>query len=757
MTDQTKELTYEEIDFTQSDILAEEIIVWVRWYMQDVPENIVRDMVMGAYVFAREAHSTQRRKSGDPYINHPLEATKLLLDVKPDLVTIQSCILHDVIEDTERTEDDIRERFGDDVARICQGLSKLSAIKYRWEERTVGSLRKMLIAMVDDLRVIIVKLADRLHNMRTLDFHPNPAKRERIALETLNIYAPIADRLGIFWLKEQLETECFRILHPEDYAHITEELSVLRDEQKFFLSQVNDMMREIIDPKIPVVDISYRIKSPYSIYKKITRKRIEYKNVGDLYDLFAVRIITDNIRHCYEILGILHNVFTPMPKRFKDYIALPKENGYQSLHTTVVGLFPDLRSQPTEVQIRTEAMHKQAEVGIAAHFTYSESGKSKISNESYWVSTIKEIVDENKENGDFMTDMKVNVFSDQIFVFTPKWDVITLPKGSTPIDFAYNIHSNIGNTLAIAKVNGQVVPLDYALHNGESVSIITDKNRRPRPIWLSFVATSKAREHIRQYINREERDFFVEKWRNILDSYLKKYYGKWLDKELSLLKNVDGNILDTKGKEDILVQLGNLSRKPISILKSIHDDIIREQLGEKIVDDAVPEKKDKSEKKKIKEGDIHESANIIIGQERDIPYRIAQCCEPTAHDEKIIGIIGQGSVTIHKLDCPNVEKVDLDRRIPTRWDIYTEKESVTFTFECTFLDRKWILMELTQIFYSLGLNIKTFATTEKGAGFAINRFTLETESDDYYIYERLEAKILFSMTDVTEMKLLEMH
>lgn len=750
-----RQLTYEEIDFTQSDILAEEIIAGIRIYMPDIPEAVVRDKVMKAYIFAREAHSTQRRKSGDPYINHPLEATKLLLEIRPDFVSIQSCILHDVIEDTEKTEEDIRENFWEEVARICQWLSKLSAIKYRWEERSVGSLRKMLIAMVDDLRVIIVKLADRLHNMRTLDFHPDPEKRKRIALETLNIYAPIADRLGIFSIKEQLETECFRILYPEDYTYIMGELSILRDEQKFFLSQVNDMIREIIDPKIPILDISYRIKSPYSIYKKLQRKGIEYNSVGDLYDLFAVRIITDNVRHCYEILGILHNVFTPMPKRFKDYIALPKENGYQSLHTTVVWLFPDLRSQPTEVQIRTESMHKQAEVWVAAHFAYSESGKSKISNESYWVSTIKEIVDENKENGDFMTDMRVNVFSDQIFVFTPHGDVVTLPKWSTPIDFAYNIHSNIGNTLSLAKVNGQIVPLDYTLHNGESVNIITDKNKRPRPIWLSFVATSKAREHIRQYINREERDFFVEKWRNILDSYLKKYYGKWLDKDLSLLKNVDGNILDTRWKEDILVQLGNLSRKPWSLLKAIHDDIIHEQLGEKIIE--IPEKKEKVEKKKIKEEDALNTANIIIGKERNIPYRIAQCCEPTAHDEKIIGVIGQGSVTIHKLDCQNVDKVELDRRIPARWDIYPEKEFITFTFECTFQDRRGILMELTQIFYSLWLNIKTFSTVESGPGFSTNHFTLETESDDYYIYERLEAKILFSITDVTEMKLIEMH
>lgn len=369
----------------------------------------------------------------------------------------------------------------------------------------------MFIAMVDDLRVIIVKLADRLHNMQTLDFHPDPKKRERIALETLNIYAPIADRLGIFGFKEALETECFRILHPKEYEDILRQLSQLSHEQEFFLSQVYSTIRDVIDTSIPVLDISYRIKSPYSIYKKLQRKGVEYDNARDLYDLFAVRVITDNVRHCYEILGILHNMFVPMPKRFKDYIALPKENGYQSLHTTVVGLFPKIRSQPTEIQIRTAEMHQQAEVGVAAHFSYSETGKSKASKDSYWVETIKKIVDENKQGADFMRDMKVNIFSDQIFVFTPHGDVITLPRGATPIDFAYSIHSDIGNTLSLAKVNGKVVPLDYQLHSGESVNIVTDKNKRPRPIWLSFVVTSKAKEHIRHFINREEREFFIDK------------------------------------------------------------------------------------------------------------------------------------------------------------------------------------------------------------------------------------------------------
>lgn len=286
----------------------------------------------------------------------------------------------------------------------------------------------MLVAMVQDLRVIIVKLADRMHNMRTLDFHPDPKKRERIALETLNIYAPIADRLGLFRMKIMLETECFRILHPEDYTKIMKELEDMQEEQEFFLEKANTVIRKVIPKNVPIIEISYRIKAPYSIYRKLSRKEYSYTTPRDLYDLFAIRIITQTIPQCYEVLGILHNVFIPMPKRFKDYIALPKENRYQSLHTTVVGLFPEVRSQPTEIQIRTPEMHLQAEIGIAAHFEYSETGTSKNSKDSYWVQTIKEIVNHGLDGGDFMKEMHMNVFSDQIFVFTPKGDIITLPK-----------------------------------------------------------------------------------------------------------------------------------------------------------------------------------------------------------------------------------------------------------------------------------------------------------------------------------------
>lgn len=737
-------------DYSEINETVHGIIDVVASYMKASREDIEK-RIWSAYVFARDAHEWQMRKSGEHYITHPLEAVKLLLILKPDIVSIQACILHDVIEDTPRTKDEIQKIFGQDVSDICEWLSKLSAIRYRWEERSIGSLRKMLLAMTDDLRVILVKLADRLHNMQTLDHHPDPAKRERIALETLNIYAPIADRLGIFQFKEMLETECFRILKPERYHQILKELSELKEEQDFFVQKAEELIRSALPQDVPVREISYRIKAPYSIYKKLERKEFSYTHTGDLYDLFAIRIITDTVPHCYEVLGILHNVFTPMPKRFKDYIALPKENGYQSLHTTVVGMFPELRSQPTEIQIRTEAMHRQAEIWVAAHFEYSEKGKSIESKDSYWVRTIKSILDSVEEWSEFMDEMKVSVFSDQIFVFTPKWDIITLPKWSTPVDFAYSIHSNLGNHLAIAKVNGHVVPLDYPLKNGESIQIITDNHRKPSPAWISSVKTSRAREYIRQYINRETRDILIEKWRTILNTYLEKNYGQSMDKEMTILRHMDGHILDTKQKEDVLVQLGNLSRKPSSIMRAVHDDIIKEFFWER-KEEIKPEKPKR--KRKWATETPEDVRTVIIGKERDVPYKFAQCCLPKEGD-RIVGYIWQWVVTIHKFDCDNIDKIQLDRRIPAYWS-GGEKRGVTIEISLTFRDKLWLLRQVTDILYQMSLNIESLHTEVLDGGKVRDTFTLHTDEEDYYIFDRLVERLEFDVPEFIEGKLVKM-
>ena len=738
-----------EIDYAKADACMHELIAKVEEYM-DLPKWDTEKTLWNTYVFARDAHHGQMRKSGDPYIIHPIQACFLLLHLKPDLVTLQSCLLHDVIEDTVFDRSAIEKRFGAEVASICEWLSKLSAIKYRGEERTVESLRKMLVAMVEDLRVIIVKLADRLNNMQTLDHHPDPRKRERIALETLNIYAPIADRLGIFRMKEMLETECFRILYPEAYISITTELKEMKEEQEYFIHEAKTIIRKMIPNTVSIRDISYRIKAPYSIYKKLQRKEYSYSHARDLYDLFAIRIITDNIPRCYEVLWVLHNIFVPMPKRFKDYIALPKENGYQSLHTTVVGLFPEVRSQPTEIQIRTPEMHIQAEIGVAAHFEYAEKWASVQSKDSYWVQTIKNIVETNLEWGDFMRNMNMSVFSDQIFVFTPKGDIITLPKWATPIDFAYAIHTRLGDELTIAKVNGQVVPLDYTLHNGESISIVTDIHRKPNPTWLSFVKTQKARDHIRQSINREERWFFIEKWRFILNAYLERNYGKWLDKDFSLLKIVDGKSLDSKQKEDILVQIGNLSRKATSLMRSLNDVTIKEVFGDIRQEVKTPEK---IYEPKIK---IHpEEAYVIIGKERNIPYKMAQCCMPREED-RIVGAIGKWIITIHKISCKNISRIALDRRIPANWSTI-KTGGITLEADLTFMDKKWLLRQVTDIFYKMDLDIESIHTENLTEWKVLDHFILRSDEEDYYIYDRLIERMKFDIPELVDSKLIRMY
>ncbi len=723
---------------------VEELVRTVSGYMKGVPPETVCREIWRAYAYSRDAHHGQFRKSGDPYISHPVEAAKFLAMLHPDLVTLQSCFLHDVPEDTEKTAEDVERDFGAEVAHIVAGMEKVSKLKYRGEERTIGSLRKMFIAMSEDMRVILVKLADRLHNMQTLDFHPDPEKRRRIALETLNIYAPIADRLGIFDFKEMLETECFRILYPEDSAKIRKELSELADEQHTFVERAQNLIHELVPKSIPLLDVSFRIKSPYSIYKKMRRKG--YESVRDLYDLFALRVITDTIPHCYEVLGIIHSEWTPVPKRFKDYIALPKENGYQSLHTTVVGMFQEFRKQPTEIQIRTAEMHSQAEIGVAAHFEYSESGNSQIAKDVYWVKELKEIL-EKSADGEFMDDMKITLFGDRIFVFTPKGAIVNLPRGATPVDFAYSIHSDLGNHLAFARVNERVVPLDSELKNGDRVEVVTDKGRRPSATWLSFVKTTRAKEVIKSYMNREQREVLIEKGRNILNAYLERHFGKSLDKELSILKNLDGRVLDAKGKEEVLLQVGNLSRRPASVIRSL-----REEWGlphEK--SETAPESKRKAEAP----SGPSDASGLIIGGEKGIPYRIAHCCSPKPGD-RVVGYSSRFGIAIHRVGCQSLKKGTFDRFIPASWE-GAPAASMRLRVEMVFENRIGVLRKLTDIFYLMRINILEISqANEQGGKRARIFFELQAEDEDYYLYERLTERIRMAIPEFVEAKLVEM-
>ncbi|MFA5352364.1 MAG: RelA/SpoT family protein, partial [Candidatus Gracilibacteria bacterium] len=456
------------------------------------------ERISEAYKFAEEKHAGQMRFSGEPYFIHPVAATMHLLSLKPDEDTIIACLLHDVIEDTDTDVEAIQKKFGKTVAQLCMDMEKLGTVRYQGQERQIENLRKMFVAMARDLRVIFIKLADRLHNMETLEF-VRPDKQQRIAQETLQVYAPIAARLGIFEFKAKLEDLAFKVLHPEDYAKLKKELAGSIENQEAFVSKAKKELKNILQKEGIKVEVFGRVKHLYSIWRKMKLKN--YPSLDELYDLFALRVITKTTAECYATLGIIHNHYTPLSRRFKDFIAVPKPNGYRSLHTTVIGLS---RQSPTEIQIRTQEMHEQAEYGAAAHWQYSAKKKSvKVDEEKLkWVKNLVELHEKMQDNEEFQENLTSDVLENRIFILTPHGDVFDLPEGATPIDFAYAVHTGVGNTAVGAKVNGKIVKLDEKLHNGEVVEIITRKDAKPNRFWLSFVKTSGAKSKIKAHFGQ---------------------------------------------------------------------------------------------------------------------------------------------------------------------------------------------------------------------------------------------------------------
>ncbi len=453
-----------------------------------------------AYDFAKEAHKDQKRYSGEPYFIHPVAAAKMLADIQIDTPTIVATLLHDVCEDGHATPKDIEKNFGKEVAFLVEGVTKLGTVKYKGVERHVENLRKMFLSMAEDIRVIIIKLADRTHNMQTLDAVPE-RKRERIAKETMDIYVPLADRLGMGQFKGTLEDLSFKYLYPKEYKWVKENIVGARKEKEIYLAKIKKKIsKELKNNNVNIVDINSRIKNLYGVYKKLLRKDMD---ISRIYDIIAVRVIAKTIEDCYATLGIIHRLWKPVPGKIKDYIALPKPNGYQSIHTTV---FCD-EGKITEFQIRTEKMHEEAEKGVAAHWAYSMAGKpkegAKVEKDIAWINELRDWQKESLGTQEFLDSLKIDLFKDRIFVFTPKGDVIDLPEGATPIDFAYSIHSDIGNRCSGAKVNDKMVSLDYTLKNGEICNIIVNKNKNPSRSWLKMVKTNYAKNRIRNYLKKE--------------------------------------------------------------------------------------------------------------------------------------------------------------------------------------------------------------------------------------------------------------
>lgn len=658
------------------------------------------ELIQRAYELAEAAHAGQKRASGEEYIIHPLHVAAILVDMHLDEATISAALLHDVVEDTTYTIEEMQEYFGEEVAMLIDGVTKLGRIEYKSkEEQQLENYRKLFLAMAKDIRVILIKLADRLHNMRTLKYMRED-KQKRIAKETIEIYAPLANRLGISSIKCELEDLCLRYLEPEIYYDLVENVKQKRQERQSFINDAMQQLGERLENAGMKAEIRGRAKHFYSIYKKMKR---DNKDISEIYDLSAVRVLVDSVRDCYGVLGVIHEMWKPMPGRFKDYIAMPKSNGYQSLHTTVM-----TRGYPLEIQIRTFAMHEVSEYGFAAHWKYKEAGKSVGAKGDYdkklsWLRQVVNLQQELSDPQEYVEALKVDVFSDEVFVFTPRGDVIDLPKGSIPLDFAYRIHTEVGNHCVGAKVNGRLVPLEYKLKNGDIVSIITNKaNNGPSPDWLNIVASSETRNKIRSWFKKARREENIARGMELIEKEAKRlgYEPKELLKDGRL-----GEVarkLKMANEDDLLAALGYggiTSHGIMSKLIELHKQDLKQT--------ASPDISKLLSELKPSQGTVKKSSHgILVEGEGGLLVRLARCCNPIPGDP-IVGYITRGrGVSVHRADCPNVlsDMDNLSRVIEVGWDIGLDKVyTVQIAIICN--DQSGVLTKLLAVPSEMKINI----------------------------------------------------
>ncbi|MWC28789.1 RelA/SpoT family protein [Paenibacillus sp. MMS18-CY102] len=650
--------------------------------------------VREAYDFAEQAHHGQVRKSGEPYILHPIAVADILVDMQMDVMSIIAALLHDVVEDTTVNLDGVRARFGDTCAMLVDGLTKLEKIKFRSkEEQQNENYRKMFVAMAQDIRVILIKLADRLHNMRTLKFQSEEAQR-RIAYETLEIFCPIAHRLGISAIKWEMEDIALRYLNPQQYYRIANLMKKKRTEREQYIDEVIGRINEKLDEMGIQGDISGRPKHIYSIYKKMTMKN---KQFNEIYDLLAIRIIVDNIKDCYATLGIIHTLWRPMPGRFKDYIAMPKANMYQSLHTTVIGQ----NGEPTEVQIRTWDMHRTSEYGVAAHWAYKEGGNHVVAGGNFedkmsWFREILELQQDAKDASEFVESLKMDFFSDLVFVFTPKGEVFELPAGSVPLDFAYRVHTEVGNRTIGAKVNGRIVPLDHKLKTGDIVEILTSKHSYgPSQDWVKIAQSSHARSKIKQWFKKEKRDENVAKGRELLEREIKRLgleASAWLteDKLQEVATRFTFNDL-----EDMLSAIGFNGITAAQVCSKLTEKL-RKEAEEASLIELTSEPREMRTPGARKNRPNH---GVTVKGIDNLLVRFARCCNPVPGDE-IVGYITRGrGVSVHRLDCTNIpfggEGEEAERVIEVEWEESIEA-NYSVDIEITGHDRRGVLNEVLQ-------------------------------------------------------------
>lgn len=654
---------------------ADDVIKGVQQYMNAKHVTLVKK----AYDFANYVHKEQRRQSGEPYIIHPIQVAGILVDLKMDPATVCAGFLHDVVEDTPVTLGDLGELFGKDVEIIVDGVTKLSKIEYKSHQQQLAeNHRKLLLAMSKDLRVIIVKLADRLHNMRTLS-HLRPDKQRRIANETLEIYAPLADRLGISTIKWELEDVSLRYLNPQQYYRIVHLMSSKRTERVEYIDKaIIDIEKAIADLNIDC-EIYGRPKHIYSIYRKM---KDQHKQFSQIYDLLAVRVIVHSIKDCYAVLGAIHTQWKPMPGRFKDYIAMPKANMYQSLHTTVIGP----KGQPFEVQIRTSEMHRVAEYGIAAHWAYKEGKTDAISSDDTgtklnWFKEIIELQDESTDAAEFVESVKGDLFGDRVYVFTPKGDVFELPKGAGPLDMAYSIHTEIGNKTVGAKVNGKIVPLDYQVKNGDIVDILTSTNSAgPSQDWLKLVHTNKARNKIKRFFKQQDRVENIDKGKEVIDENLLEM---GFEPKVVLTNENIAKVLKKRkfsSADDLFAAIGFGEVAPLGVINILTEKIRAEQESNRkrqeekaLLEDHKEITNDNIQNtQKSKNGD-----GVVIAGVDNLLVRLSHCCNPIPGD-KIVGYITKGrGVSVHRVDCPNVKNAEQtgSRFIDVAWNVAAEAQN----------------------------------------------------------------------------------
>src|SRR5690554_100043 len=688
------------------------IVKKIRRYLPDADIEMLRR----AFRFASDMHEGQVRKSGEPYMSHPLEVMDLIADLRLDVASLVAGLLHDTVEDTDTTVEELSGRYGEDVAFLVDGVTKLSKFEFNTrEEHQAENIRKMIIAMSRDLRVILLKLADRLHNMRTLKYMA-VEKQERIAQETMDIYAPLAHRLGIHWLKTELQDLSFRYLFPESYYEIAEKVASKKRERENFIREVIHILDELFRENGIAAEIDGRPKNFWSIFRKMREQQIEFEQV---FDVLGFRTVIQDKAKCYEALGLVHNLWKPIPGRFKDYIAIPKPNGYQSLHTSVIGP----HQERIEVQIRTQEMHKVAEEGIAAHWLYKE-GKAvpdKDDQKFAWLHRLMEEHQDLKDPREFLEQVKIDLFHDEVFVFTPGGDVMEFPSGATCVDFAYAIHSEVGHHCSGAKVNGQMVSLRHELKNGDIVEVLTNKNQKPNKDWLDFVKTGRAQTKIRKSVREEQRARSRELGRELLNRELKKFGTNFaaIERKGTLQEAAENSKFTSV--DEMLADIGYGKAQPEHIVEKIFPSDAKEA--------EAPKKRD-SKIGQIWEKFTHRSTaqnpGVTLSGIDDILVNYAKCCSPVPGDD-IVGFVTRGrGLSVHQRSCPRMQSLEPERLIDVSWDSQAASENskarrpVKIRVYCT--DKPGLLANMGQSFLAAGVNIKQAhcVTTEEKR--AVNTF-----------------------------------